>query len=276
MGLNLLEKTELWVNEITLANANLSDMADAVAEQLGLDKGKVMVVDVRPRHIDVYKRQVLICGETGTGKELVASSLHNASYRKAKPFVAVNCAALPESILEGLLFGSRKGAFTGAENRKGLFQEADGGTLYLDEINSMPLNLQAKLLRVLQEKQVMPLGSTQPIAVDVRIVSSSNCPPDELVRNGELRPDLLYRLNTVTLAIPPLNQRPDDIPLLSEYFLYKYSRVLGRPVPQMAQETILFLSNCRWHGNCLLYTSSSCPRTPPRTFRTPLIPQWQS
>ena len=192
---------------------------------------------------------VLICGETGTGKELVASSLHNASYRKAKPFVAVNCAALPESILEGLLFGSRKGAFTGAENRKGLFQEADGGTLYLDEINSMPLNLQAKLLRVLQEKQVMPLGSTQPIAVDVRIVSSSNCPPDELVRNGELRPDLLYRLNTVTLAIPPLNQRPDDIPLLSEYFLYKYSRVLGRPVPQMAQETILFLSNCRWHGN---------------------------
>ena len=138
---------------------------------------------------------------------------------------------------------------TGAENRKGLFQEADGGTLYLDEINSMPLNLQAKLLRVLQEKQVMPLGSTQPIAVDVRIVSSSNCPPDELVRNGELRPDLLYRLNTVTLAIPPLNQRPDDIPLLSEYFLYKYSRVLGRPVPQMAQETILFLSNCRWHGN---------------------------
>ena len=113
----------------------------------------------------------------------------------------------------------------------------------------MPLNLQAKLLRVLQEKQVMPLGSTQPIAVDVRIVSSSNCPPDELVRNGELRPDLLYRLNTVTLAIPPLNQRPDDIPLLSEYFLYKYSRVLGRPVPQMAQETILFLSNCRWHGN---------------------------
>ena len=201
------------------------------------------------RKVAVTGTSVLLTGETGTGKELVASSLHNASYRKAKPFVAVNCAALPESILEGLLFGSRKGAFTGAENRKGLFQEADGGTLYLDEINSMPLNLQAKLLRVLQEKQVMPLGSTQPIAVDVRIVSSSNCPPDELVRNGELRPDLLYRLNTVTLAIPPLNQRPDDIPLLSEYFLYKYSRVLGRPVPQMAQETILFLSNCRWHGN---------------------------
>ncbi|MDV9524075.1 sigma-54 factor interaction domain-containing protein, partial [Clostridioides difficile] len=109
---------------------------------------------------------VLITGETGTGKELFAHSIHAASRRAGQPFVAVNCAALPESILEGLLFGSRKGAFTGAENRKGLFQEADGGTLYLDEINSMPLNLQAKLLRVLQEKQVMPLGSTQPIAVD--------------------------------------------------------------------------------------------------------------
>ena len=117
---------------------------------------------------------VLVCGETGTGKELVVSALHNAGWRKSKPFVAVNCAALPENILEGLLFGSRKGAFTGAENRKGLFQEADGGTLYLDEINSMPLNLQAKLLRVRQEKQVMPLGSAQPIAVDVRIVASSN------------------------------------------------------------------------------------------------------
>ena len=192
---------------------------------------------------------VLIYGETGTGKEMIAQAIHSASKRTKKKFVVQNCAAIPATLLEGILFGTVRGAFTGAENRKGLFQEADGGTLYLDEINSMPLNLQAKLLRVLQEKQVMPLGSTQPIAVDVRIVSSSNCPPDELVRNGELRPDLLYRLNTVTLAIPPLNQRPDDIPLLSEYFLYKYSRVLGRPVPQMAQETILFLSNCRWHGN---------------------------
>ncbi len=120
---------------------------------------------------------------------------------EGQAFVAVNCAALPESILEGLLLAPGRGLYR-AENRKA-FSGGGWGTLYLDEINSMPLNLQAKLLRVLQEKQVMPLGSTQPIAVDVRIVSSSNCPPDELVRNGELRPDLLYRLNTVTLAIPP-------------------------------------------------------------------------
>lgn len=192
---------------------------------------------------------VLVCGETGTGKELVVSALHNASYRKASPFVAVNCAALPESILEGLLFGSRKGAFTGAENRKGLFQEADGGTLYLDEINSMPLNLQAKLLRVVQEKQVLPLGSAQPIPVDVRIVSSSNRSQEELLSRGELRPDLLYRLNTVTLAIPPLNQRRGDIPLLCNYFMGKYSRLLGRELPSIAQDTMLFLCNCRWHGN---------------------------
>ena len=192
---------------------------------------------------------VLVCGETGTGKELVVSALHNAGWRKSKPFVAVNCAALPENILEGLLFGSRKGAFTGAENRKGLFQEADGGTLYLDEINSMPLNLQAKLLRVLQEKQVMPLGSAQPIAVDVRIVASSNRTVEALLEREELRPDLLYRLNTVTLNVPPLNRRPDDIPLLIDYFLQKYSRILGRPVPCMENNALLFLSNCRWQGN---------------------------
>lgn len=192
---------------------------------------------------------VLVCGETGTGKELVVSALHNAGWRKSKPFVAVNCAALPENILEGLLFGSRKRAFTGAENRKGLFQEADGGTLYLDEINSMPLNLQAKLLRVLQEKQVMPLGSAQPIAVDVRIVASSNRTVEALLEREELRPDLLYRLNTVTLNVPPLNRRPDDIPLLIDYFLQKYSRILGRPVPCMENNALLFLSNCRWQGN---------------------------
>ena len=117
---------------------------------------------------------VLIYGETGTGKEMIAQAIHSASKRTKKKFVVQNCAAIPATLLEVILFGTVRGAFTGAENRKGLFQEADGGTLYLDEINSMPLNLQAKLLRVLQEKQVMPLGSTQPIAVDVRIVSSSN------------------------------------------------------------------------------------------------------
>lgn len=192
---------------------------------------------------------VLICGATGTGKELVASSLHNASYRKHKPFVAVNCAALPETILEGLLFGSRKGAFTGAENRKGLFEEADGGTLYLDEINSMPMNLQAKLLRVLQEKQVMPLGSNRLVAVDVRIVASSNRTVEEMLQREELRPDLLYRLNTVTLHIPPLSQRTDDIPLLIDHFLQKYSRTFDCPVPAVDQDAMAFLTRCPWNGN---------------------------
>lgn len=192
---------------------------------------------------------VLICGATGTGKELVASALHNAGYRREKPFVAVNCAALPEAILEGLLFGSRKGAFTGAENKKGIFEEADGGTLYLDEINSMPRKLQAKLLRVLQEKQVLPLGASRPVAVDVRIVASSNRTTEELLKREELRPDLLYRLNTVTLNIPSLCQRRDDIPLLIDYFLNKYSRAFDRAVPAVGPETLAFLTQCPWNGN---------------------------
>ena len=126
------------------------------------------------------KSSVLVYGETGTGKELIVSAIHNSGYRKNKPFIALNCAALPENILEGLLFGSRKGAFTGAENKKGIFEEANGGTIYLDEINSMPMALQAKLLRVLQEKTVLPLGAAKSIDVDVRVIASTNQNVEEL------------------------------------------------------------------------------------------------
>lgn len=163
--------------------------------------------------------------------------------------MAVNCAALPESILEGLLFGSQKGAFTGAENKKGMFAEANGGTIYLDEINSMPLLLQAKLLRVLQEKSVTPLGAFKPIPLDVRIIASTNRPISEVVASGQMREDILYRLNTISIQIPPLRRRLDDIPLLAAAFVEKYSAEMGKQVAGVAPEVTAFLMNRSWRGN---------------------------
>jgi len=195
------------------------------------------------------RSSVLVYGETGTGKELVVSAIHNAGSRKSKPFIAVNCAALPESILEGLLFGSQRGAFTGAENKKGLFAEANGGTIYLDEINSMPFLLQAKLLRVLQEKAVTPLGASKPIPVDVRIIASVNRPIQELINSGQMREDILYRLNTISIHIPPLRERLSDIPILSEAFLAKYNREMGKQVAGISSEVLEVLMERPWKGN---------------------------
>ena len=192
---------------------------------------------------------VMVYGETGTGKELVVSAIHNASERRNKPFVAINCAALPETILEGLLFGSRKGAFTGAENKKGMFEEANGGTIYLDEINSMPIILQAKLLRVLQEKAVTPLGTSQPVKLDVRIIASTNKPLNKIVSSGQMREDILYRLNTISIDIPPLRERLDDIVLLSEHFVAKYNNEFNKRIKGISDEVYKFFLNKSWKGN---------------------------
>ena len=192
---------------------------------------------------------VMVCGETGTGKELVVSAIHNAGDRKDKPFVAINCAALPESILEGLLFGSQKGAFTGAENKKGMFEEANGGTIYLDEMNSMPIMLQAKLLRVLQEKEVTPLGATKPVKLDVRIIASVNKPIGEIIRSGQMREDLLYRLNTINIQIPPLRERMEDMRLLTEHFIEKYNLEFGKNIAGITEEVSKFLATRTWRGN---------------------------
>ena len=195
------------------------------------------------------RSSVLVYGETGTGKELVVSSIHNSGYRKNKPFIALNCAALPENILEGLLFGSRKGAFTGAENKKGIFEEANGGTIYLDEINSMPMALQAKLLRVLQEKTVMPLGASKSIDVDVRVIASTNQTVDELLESKAIREDLLYRLNTISISIPPLRDRIEDIEILVEYFIRKYNEEFEKNVKGLGSSALQFLMNNEWKGN---------------------------
>lgn len=192
---------------------------------------------------------VLVTGETGVGKELIVSSIHNASQRKNKPFIAINCAALPENILEGLLFGSRKGAFTGAENKKGMFEEANGGTIYLDEISSMPLMLQAKLLRVLQDKEVLPLGASKPIKLDVRIIASTNISVQELLAKHIMRDDMLYRLSTIVINVPPLRERRDDIRPLAEHFVGKYNAEFKKEVAGIQKDAMKLFESRRWNGN---------------------------
>lgn len=192
---------------------------------------------------------VLIYGDTGTGKELFVHAIHNASKRRARPFIAQNCAALPANLLEGILFGTVKGGFTGAEDRKGLFELADGGTLFLDEINSMPLELQSKLLRVLEDNSFRPIGGTRDIVVDVRIIAATNTPPEEAVRNNLLRKDLFYRINVIRLNIPALKDRREDIPLLTNYFIKKYNEKLNKSVKGVSNEVMDILINNSWEGN---------------------------
>ncbi len=193
---------------------------------------------------------VLIRGESGTGKELLAQSIHQASARASKPFIAVNCGAIPEALLESELFGHVKGAFTDAvANHKGLFQAADGGTLLLDEIGDMPPALQVKLLRVLQERVVRPLGASQSIQVDVRILSATHHDLDAAMAEGLFRADLYYRLNVVTLTLPPLSERREDIPLLANHFLLKLAQKYSKRLSGFAPEALKALSMAAWPGN---------------------------
>jgi Nif-specific regulatory protein len=192
---------------------------------------------------------VLLTGESGTGKELVARGIHQASKRKEKPFIRVNCAALPENLLESELFGHEKGAFTNAVVTKpGRFELADSGTLFLDEIGELPLSLQAKILRVLQERQFERLGSTRTLVVDVRILAATNVDLDDAVKNGRFRGDLFYRLNVVPITLPSLRERPEDIPLLLDHFLQASNKRNGKKI-RMSRELLDYLIKYDWPGN---------------------------
>lgn len=192
---------------------------------------------------------VLVLGETGVGKELVVQAIHDASPRKKKPFVAQNCAAFPATLLESILFGTVKGSFTGAEDRPGLFELVDGGTLFLDEINSMPMELQSKLLRVLQDGMFRRVGDNRTRQVDVRIIACCNVDPEAAVRRRELRVDLYYRLNVVSLHIPPLRERKSDIPALIKHFIEIYNDQIGCEVTGVSDEVKDAFSAYPWPGN---------------------------
>ena len=193
---------------------------------------------------------VIIRGESGTGKELFARAIHKASSRAEKPFIAINCAAIPEQLLESELFGYVKGAFTGAiRDHKGLFQAADGGTIFLDEIGDMPLVLQSKLLRVLQEKRVTPVGSSLSIALDVRVISATHRDLKGEVASGRFREDIYYRLNVVELSIPPLSERREDIPLLAKHFLAQLSAKYKKNINGFSPDATEILVNAAWPGN---------------------------
>ncbi len=215
---------------------------------VGRDPGLLRSIQMA-RMAALTPSSVMIQGETGTGKELFAQSIHTFGPWRDGPYVGINCAAIPENLLEGLLFGTVKGAFTGAVDRPGLFEKASKGTLFLDEVNSMPVGLQAKLLRVLQEKRVRRVGSLEEHPIRVKLVSSVNEDPYVAVREGRLRPDLFYRLGVVHVRIPPLRDRRGDIPMLVEHFLRRFNTLLGRNVERVAAGVMELFLRYPWPGN---------------------------
>ena len=233
--------------------------AAGVEPQAGGDEWRAAIITRNPAMEDVLAKarliaasdvSVLIYGESGTGKEMLAQAIHNASARREWPFVAINCGAMPDQLLESELFGHVKGAFTGAvRDNKGLFQTADKGTLFLDEIGDMPLPLQVKLLRVLQEKQVRPVGATQSFDVDVRVISATHRTIETEMAEGRFREDLYYRLNVVALKLPPLAERREDIPLLANHFLATLKQKYSKTINSIAPEALELLVGAAWPGN---------------------------
>ena len=229
--------------------AVLAAVADDSREMIWRDEAMAQVVKLA-QQVAGSDASVLITGESGTGKEVLARYLHSRSHRAKKPFISVNCAAIPENLLESELFGHEKGAFTGAIGRRiGKFEEANGGTLLLDEISEMDSRLQAKLLRAIQERLIDRVGGARPVPVDIRIIATSNRNLVDAVREGKFREDLLFRLNVVNLKLPPLRERPADIIELAQFFAKKYAESNSLPLRALSREAERALSTNRWPGN---------------------------
>ena len=230
-------------------------MADQLASEITFhdlvsESQKMKRLFAQVKKLSNVKSSVLLIGDSGTGKELFAKAIHYNGITRTKPFVAVNCGAIPESLIESELFGHRKGAFTGAvRDRVGHFETADGGTLFLDEISTLPMSVQSTLLRVLEDRTVTPVGDSRPKKIDVRIIAASNRDLEAMVREEAFREDLLYRLNVVKIVIPPLNARRVDIPLLAHHFIDKYGREMNKKVTGLTNGAMQALLQHEWRGN---------------------------
>ncbi len=244
---NALEKRRLTTENMLLKREMASQ--SSFAQLVGQSEAMQKVFDV-VRKVADSKSNVLICGESGTGKELVARAIHYNSARSVMPFVAVNCSAVPETLLESELFGHMKGSFTGAiANKAGLFEVADGGTIFLDEIGDTTPTIQVKLLRVIQEREFRRVGGNHDVKVDVRVVAATNKDLEKAVADGSFREDLYYRLDVIPIRLPPLRMRTGDIPLLVNHFLERFAKESGKPKPVISQEALHVLLSHEWRGN---------------------------
>ncbi|MCB6569386.1 sigma 54-interacting transcriptional regulator [Eubacterium limosum] len=247
--LNLISLVNRLNAELNLQNPNLSNDTQYTFDHLiGISPEFLDAVE-QAKRISASDESVLIVGETGTGKELFAQSIHNASKRSHKRFIALNCSALPENLMESTLFGTCKGAFTGALNQKGLLEAAEGSTLFLDEINSMDIGLQAKLLRVLETKRYRKVGSSLEQSCDIRFISAMNQPPQKAIADKKIRLDLYYRIAVFSLSIPPLRARKEDILYLSNYFIKALAPPSGKKISALSQKTAKLFENYAWQGN---------------------------
>jgi two-component system response regulator GlrR len=244
---NCLEKSRL--------SKEVKRLRELVEQTYGFDNiignsDKIKKVLAQVAQAAATDSNVYIEGESGTGKELVAKSLHVASNRKDGPFIAVNCSAIPENLMESEMFGYEKGAFTGADrSKKGLFVQADSGTFFLDEISEMHLSMQVKILRALEEREFYPVGSTQTVKVDCRIIAASNKNLEQEVEKGNFREDLFYRIHVIPIKLPPLSERKEDIPILSRYFLKKISKEMGKEIDELSTDAMQKLISYPWPGN---------------------------
>ena len=238
---------------------NLHKELDFLRREVEVSRGFDLIISQNKTMLEIFEMvkkvaftstNILITGESGTGKELIARSIHRQENRKQGPFVAINCAAIPSELMESEMFGHEKGAFTGAHTRTiGKFEYANGGTLFLDEISVLRSDLQAKLLRVLQEREIERIGSNKPVKVDIRVISATNTTLERAVGQGQFRQDLYFRLNVVPISIPPLRERKEDIPLLAKHFLNKFNMAFNKKIPGFTEKALDVLTRYHWPGN---------------------------